>query len=179
MTHRMITLATAAAVALGIAAIAHAQTPMNVKLGLWEMTMTNQMSGMPAMPQVDLSQLPPEQRARVEAMMKARGGMGGGQPMVTKQCITKEKLEKQFYEPHQAKDESCKQTVVSSTASLQELKVECTGNQKMAGTVRFEAVDNEHVKGAVHFDTEAQGHAMTVDSVINGKWVAADCGDVK
>ena len=41
------------------------------------------------------------------------------------------------------------------------------------------SVDNEHVKGAVHFDTEAQGHAMTVDSVINGKWVAADCGDVK
>src|SRR5512133_1133308 len=40
-------------------AIASAQTPMNARLGLWEMTMANKIAGMPAMPampQVDLSQ---------------------------------------------------------------------------------------------------------------------------
>ena len=65
-------------------------TPLNVKEGLWEMTMTHSMTGMPAVPNIPpdaLAKLPPEQRARVEAMMK-------GGPNVQKVCITKEKLEK-------------------------------------------------------------------------------------
>lgn len=180
MNTRITTLAVAVTLAFGGAAVFAQHVPMNVKLGLWEMTVSNQMGGMPAMPQVDLSKVPPEQRARVEAMMKAGQGMMSGQPMVTKQCITKEKLERQFYEsPRQAKDESCKQTILNSTATVQEVKVECTGQQKMDGTVRFEATDNEHVKGTVHFNADAQGHAMTIDSTVNGKWVSADCGDVK
>ncbi|MGA2360569.1 MAG: hypothetical protein ABSF66_16325 [Terriglobales bacterium] len=68
-------------------------TPLNVKEGLWEMTVTHSMSGMPAMPDIPpdvLAKMPPEQRARMEAMMK-----GGPSTDVRKECITKEKIEKQ------------------------------------------------------------------------------------
>ncbi len=67
-------------------------TPLNVKEGLWEITVTHSMSGMPAMPSIPpdaLAKMPPEQRARIEAMMK-----GGASTDVHKDCITKEKLEK-------------------------------------------------------------------------------------
>ncbi len=178
MKNRSSAFVFAITIALATAAIMYAQTPMNVKLGLWEVTVSTQRSGMPAMPQVDLSKVPPEQRARVEAMMKQQQGMMAGQPTVTKTCITKEKLEKEFYQPNQA-DDSCKRTLVSSTASLQDIKIECSGKTKMAGTVRIEAVDNEHVTGKTHFDVDSEGHQMTVASTIAGKWVAADCGGVK
>ena len=58
------------------------------------MTVTHSMSGMPAIPNIPpdvLAKMPPEQRARVEAAMK-----GGPSTDVRKECITKEKLEKQL-----------------------------------------------------------------------------------
>ncbi len=182
MHRRSTKLLIAALVAASAAAVVSAQTHINAKLGLWEMTITNKIGGMPdmpAMPQVDLSQVPPEQRARVEAMMKQRQGMMGGQPTVTKQCITKEKLEKPFYQDAKM-DPSCKQTPITTTATVQEFKVECTGAQKMNGTVHFEAADPEHVNGTMHFNAEGpQGKAMTIDGTVAGKWIASDCGDVK
>src|SRR5450759_2339450 len=69
-------------------------TPLNVKEGLWEMTVTHSMTGMPAIPPDTLAKMPPEQRARVEAAMK-QSGMGGPTADVHKECVTKEKLEKQ------------------------------------------------------------------------------------
>jgi len=47
-------------------------TPLNVKEGLWEMTVTHSMTGMPAAPNLPpdaLAKLPPDQRARIEVMM--------------------------------------------------------------------------------------------------------------
>ena len=66
--------------------------PLDAKVGLWESSTTTEMSGraMPAMPQIPeaaLARMTPEQRAKMEAMMKSRAG---GTPMTTKVCITKE-----------------------------------------------------------------------------------------
>ena len=44
-------------------------TPLNIKEGLWEMTVTHSMTGMPAIPPETLAKMPPEQRARIEAAM--------------------------------------------------------------------------------------------------------------
>src|SRR5271167_782538 len=48
-------------------------SPLNAKEGLWEVTVTHSMSGMPAPPNIPpdaLAKLPPDQRARIEGMMK-------------------------------------------------------------------------------------------------------------
>ena len=46
------------------AAIA-ANTPLNLKLGLWEDTSQTESSGMPPIPQSVLDTIPPEQRAKM------------------------------------------------------------------------------------------------------------------
>ena len=48
-------------------------TPLNVKTGEWEATITNETSGQMPIPQEMIDKMTPEQRAKMEAMMKARG----------------------------------------------------------------------------------------------------------
>src|ERR1700676_2872864 len=51
--------------------------PLNVKTGLWQVSTTTTMSGLPDIPpemQARLDQMTPEQRAKMEAMMKSRFG---------------------------------------------------------------------------------------------------------
>src|ERR1700686_3767474 len=89
-------------------------TPLNIKEGLWEMTVTHSMTGMPAIPPETLARMPPEQRPRAEAAMK-----GTPTADVHKECVTKEKLEKQmaFDENRKDKDDDCIRTIVNATGS--------------------------------------------------------------
>jgi len=166
----------AAAISAGSTAVA--QGPMlNVKLGLWEVTSTSQTAGMPQMPQIDLSSLPPEARARAEAAMKAREAMQGT-PQTQKYCLTKEKLEKDLFQDKEM-DASCKRTTIENSATVKAYKIECTGEHKMSGDMRFEATSPAAVKGLIKMNIDAQGHAMTVNSNFMAKWVGDACGDVK
>jgi hypothetical protein len=152
-------------------------TPLNVKEGLWEVSVTHSMSGMPAMPSIPpdaLAKMPPEQRARVEAMMK-----GTPSTDVRKECVTKEKLEK-----HSAFSNNrgeCTRTVVSSTGSKLELKFHCEEKQSSSdGTFLMEAVASDNVKGTMHMVMNSNnGHTMNMDFSISSKYLGSACGDVK
>jgi Protein of unknown function (DUF3617) len=150
--------------------------PLDVKLGLWESTWTNQVSGMPPMPADALANLTPEQRAKVEDAMKARGN---GMPTVRtrKQCMTKEKLEKDTAFEDQ---KSCTHTVTSSTSHKLEVKLECAEQgMKSSGTFRVEAIDSENVKGAMQMVASGGDHTMNINANFTSKWLSADCGTVK
>ena len=151
-------------------------TPLNVKEGLWEMTVTHSMTGMPAVPNLPpdaLAKLPPEQRARVEAMMK-----GSASTDVHKECITKEKLEKHSAFSNNRGD--CTRTVVNSTGSKLELKLHCEEKQATTdGTLVVEALGSDGVKGKMHSVTNTDGHAMTMDFTFSSKYLGPACGDVK
>jgi hypothetical protein len=110
------------------------------------------------------------------AMQEAIGR--NNQPHVSKSCITQKQLEKapNFAEPH---DKSCKQTVVSRTTSLIETRVECSGPQKMTGTFRFQAQSREAIHGDVSMVMSDGNKTMTSKHTIQGKWLGADCGNVK
>jgi hypothetical protein len=122
-------------------------TPLNVKEGLWEMTVTHSMTGMPVAPNIPpdaLAKMPPEQRARIEAMMK-----GGPTTDVRKECITKEKLEKSS--AFSANRGSCTRTLVNSTSSKLEVKFHCEEKQSSSdGTLLVEAMGSDNVKGTMH-----------------------------
>ena len=62
---------------------------LDVKTGQWETTTSGQMTGMPAIPPEVLAKLTPEQRAKMESAMGARGA----KPIVSTYCLTKDKLE--------------------------------------------------------------------------------------
>ena len=151
-------------------------TPLNVKEGLWEMTVTHSMTGIPAVPNLPpevLAKMPPEQRARVESMMK-----GGPSTDVRKECITKEKLEKHSAFSNNRGD--CTRTVVNSTGHKLELKLHCEEKQATTdGTLVVEALSSDGVKGTMHSVTNTDGHAMTMDFTFSSKYLGPACGDVK
>ena len=70
MRHRQLARSSvlAGAGVVAIAALAWTQT-LNVKPGLWEVTSVTQATGLPGM---DLSKLPADQRAKIEAAVKRR-----------------------------------------------------------------------------------------------------------
>jgi Protein of unknown function (DUF3617) len=151
-------------------------TPLNVKEGLWEMTVTHSMSGMPATPNIPpdvLAKMPPEQRARVEAAMK-----GGPSTDVRKECITKEKLEKHSAFSNNRGD--CTRTVVNSTGSKLEVKIHCEEKQASTdGTLVLETVGSDRVKGTMQAVTNANGHTMNMNLTFSSKYLGPACGDVK
>jgi len=161
--------------------------PIDVKPGLWENTTTSQISGlsMPNMPQMSpdqLAKMPPEARARVEAMMK--GGPGAPQTNTMKACITSEQLSKPMFGNG---DKSCTYKLAASSFGSQTIHVECTrGNTKTAGDLTLNRVDSEHLKGDMLMKTTGDsstagsaGQNMTIKLSFSNKWLGSDCGDVK
>jgi hypothetical protein len=158
--------------ALYCAAVCAAQTtPLNVKTGEWESTLTSETSGQLPLPQEMLDKMTPEQRAKMEAMMKARG-MQGPRTTVTKHCVKKEDLDKPFAN----ENKSCKQTVLTSSGASQEIRMECEiGGGKQAGTLKLEAVDSSTVKGSMQMTASNAGRTMNVNSTFSAKWLGPAC----
>ena len=159
-------------IALALASTVAYSEPLDVKPGLWEMTITSDLNGMPP---IDYSGMTPEQKARIEAAMKARHAMGAIAD-VHKSCVAKEEL---AHEPFQEEDmESCTHTVISSTRTKWQSKLVCT-HPKRVGEFRMEAQSHERIKGAMHMNESDDKHAMAVQVSIAGRWLGSDCGDIK
>ena|SRR5579883_860940 len=153
--------------------------PIDVKPGLWETTMKTEMNGatmqMPQIPEETLNRMPPEQRARVEAMMKGRGSLGNN---TTRSCITKDMIAQGLaYQ----KDKSCTYKLANSSASKQEIHVECTrGPNQTNGDLVLDRVDSEHVKGNMVMKVSNDGRgAMNMKMAFESKFISSDCGSVK
>lgn len=150
--------------------------PMDVKLGLWESTVTTHL-GMPALPAELLAKLTPEQRAKMEAAMQGRGG-GSPRTDTTRHCITKETLN-QALSFGENKSQNCRRTLVSSTGAKQVVHVECTTAAiTTSGDLEFEAVDRETIKGSMVMNAGQGGRGMSTKMEFTSKWLGADCGDV-
>lgn len=160
--------------------------PVDVKVGLWESTASIEVSGMPAMPQMpaispdQLAQMPPEARARIEAMMKGRGG--SPQANTSRYCLAKDSLRQALYNS----DKSCTNKLVSSSGTTQQIHLECTrGNTRSTGDMTLDRVDAEHLKGngvlktTGDASTGAAGRTMDVKISFSSHWISADCGDIK
>lgn len=151
--------------------------PLNVKEGLWEVTVTHSMSGMPNssmanIPPDALAKMTPQQRAQIEAMM-------GGKPSTDrKECVTKDKLQKNSVFSNNRGD--CTRTVVNSTGRKLEVKFHCEEKQSVSdGNFVMETIGSDNVKGTMHMVSTGSGHNMTMDFTINSKYLGPDCGDVK
>ena len=149
-------------------------TPLDVKPGLWESTVTIQSSGMPGIPEETLAKLPPEQRARMEAAVKAP-------PHVTsRSCRTSETLKKPLEFGDRA-NSSCKRTVVSSSPGAMEFHLECNnGRTRSVGDGHVQAVSSESLKGETVMNTIMEGRGAIISKVLfSSTWLGSDCGDVK
>jgi len=151
--------------------------PLNVKTGLWGTAMTTKMSGAIPLPAELMSQLTPEQRAVMEARMKANSGEKTWTD-TSKSCLTKEQLEKG--RAFEQKDKECSQTVATSNGNKAELRFACEiENIKMSGTMYLEAVSPEDVKGSGQTTATGNGHTMNGNTNFSAKWLGPACGNVK
>lgn len=166
----------ARAAALGIAAAActgaFAQS-FSAKPGLWENTITTQISGAPPM---DMSRMSPEQRARIEEMMKKREAMGPREH-THRSCITKEDLERG---PQFERNDNCKYTVTSRSATRLAGTAQCThGEMTSSGDFMWEVSGGTSMRGVMHNTMQRNGKEQKVTVNMEGKWLGSDCGDVK
>ena len=171
---RLVSVATVMVVGLAVPALS-AELP-HVKLGLWEMTVSVQMKGMPS---VDLSKVPADKQAMAQSMMKnAMAQMG--KPHTFKTCISEEQLKKGV-SFNDNKEPSCATTVLKSSSTELQVKQVCTGKHPRTMTIDYKAVTPESVSGGAHVDMTGDSSAggMAADSKISGKWLGEDCGSLK
>ena len=154
-----------------VAVLVAQKSPLNLKAGLWEMTIqVNMPGGIP--PGVDTSKMTPEQKTRMETMMKGRLG---GTPTVTQSCVTQEDLDKNQVQKDPPGSE-CKTVVTKATATLVEYTQTCTGTMAGVREARLEA-PTPTTMTMVAKSSSGTGAGMTVN--MTGKWLAASCGTVK
>ncbi len=157
-----------------------AQTPapkpaLNVRMGLWETTSTMNIGG--DMPGVDMSQMTPEQKAHMQAMMQ---NMMGAHTTTVKSCLTRQKFDEDTFMTQKDPDMKCEQKITTNTATTLEITETCTGDRPTTMHIHFTAASPTSVQGTVKTTTAATaGHAMNMDGTITSKWLSADCGDVK
>jgi hypothetical protein len=183
----------AAAAALAAAGPAAAQ---KIAPGLWEHTITMKMSGNPQMEeamkrmQEQLANMPPEKRKQMEEMMARQGGGGGvtaggvagmmsGQPTTMKVCITPEQAAKDHIPTSNG---NCQQVDTQRSGKTMKVKFTCSrpDGGSMTGEGQFNMVsDKEHNGHMVMNGTGRKGEPMHMEIDQAGRWLGADCGDVK
>jgi hypothetical protein len=145
-----------------------------IKPGLWQIQMERVVDGqkMPDMSE-RMKNMSPEKRAQMEAMMKQHGvGMGGGGNQM---CYTREMLE---HSPWADIQTDCKPTFSSRTSSAWKWHTSCPkASLEADGEAIFINSESYTVKttSVSKFGDKVRNSSTTM----TGKWVSADCGDVK
>jgi len=147
--------------------------PLDAKTGLWEVQTSYTQSGMPSIPSVDLSMLPPAQRAQIEALMQSQSGVPENNTFRT--CVTEEDLNS--FMPEDV-DESCTTTIVKSTPKAQEIKVTCNGSGQGTGLIKVNMPNRTSMTSDMQMSATVDGQEMRMTTKSSGKWISDDCGDV-
>jgi|SRR5665213_4557557 len=148
-------------------------SPLDVKTGQWESTVTGQATGIPPIPDEVLNRMTPEQRAKIQAAMQARGSKA----TVSKSCLTKDKLDKAF-DLGDENTKSCSRSLITSSGSKQEIRIDCTRKDvKTTGTVKVEALNSENVKGSMRMTVTNGEHTMNMNYIFAAKWIGPVCAE--
>jgi hypothetical protein len=156
-----------------LAPSAGAADKLDVKPGLWEITSTHHISGVPPMPKEWQEKVTPEQRAAMETAFKKEAEKGP-QTDTERECITQQDAERPF---DVADSKDCTQTVVRTTRTTQEVRLSCNGEFKGAGVLRVNTPTPETMTGTLDLQLGDDKDAMKVKSQLSGRWLGPDCGD--
>jgi hypothetical protein len=155
------------------APLALAADKLDVKPGLWEITSTHHISGVPPMPKEWTEKVTPEQRAAMEAAFQKEAEKGP-ETDTERECISKKEAEQPF-DIGDTKD--CTQKVVRTTKTTQEVHLSCNGEFKGSGVLRVTSPTPETMTGSLELQLGEGKDAMKVKSELKGRWLGPDCGD--
>lgn len=173
---RILVVGVGMGVVAALPARADDNTPLAVKPGLWEMTSDMQHSGAPPIPPEALAKMSPEQRQKVEQAMQ---GAMGPQHRVDKHCVTAEDIKKGFDRMDETSRGQCTQKVTASSTTLHAGTFSCAGQGNRSGSYRVEAKSPESVVANWNMTMTRGADTMTMKNDMQGKWLGADCGDLK
>jgi hypothetical protein len=172
-------------VAAALVLAASAAGAQSLKPGLWEVTHKMQTSGDPkgqdrmAQMNQQMAKMPPEQRKKVEEMMAKNGvKMGSGSPgggMSMKICMTKEMVERNDVPAQQG---DCKTTRQSRSGNTMKTAFSC-GNPPSSGEGQITFLNSEAYTTKMVMTSMASGKPQKIDMEGGGKWLGADCGNIK
>jgi len=169
----------AASLAIGSAAIVHAQSAPPIKPGLWQTKVQQddpEMAAKMREMEAQLKNLPPEARKQIDAMMKQQG-ISLGAPGVIKMCFSKEQLSEEGWQGLQQRGD-CK---VDTTRQGKHWKFRASCPPPNASVTEGEAVflspERYTVKSST--TTSVAGQPKVMKTSAESTWLGADCGDLK
>jgi hypothetical protein len=140
---------------LCVVALAAQAQGQSRKPGLWEVSSSMTMSGMP-------------------------GNMPAAGSHTTQVCVTQAMIDKYGGPTSSPPQGQCQMTNVSLTASGMTANLACTGKTSMTGTVQTTFVDANTTKTTMTMNmTMGNGQAMTMTMQSTATYKGADCGSVK
>lgn len=153
---------------------AGAIAPLDIRLGLWEITLTVKIDNPPPLPPQVLAKLTPEQRARIESKARQRD-LERAQTTVKSSCLgDKERHQPSLFAFGEAP--GCHQTVLNASRTRQEIQVDCgPGLSKGGGTFRIEAIDPENVKVSSDWFATDGSRTLRSSSSATLRWLGASC----
>jgi hypothetical protein len=160
-----------AAAALLLPLLASSAEQLDIKTGLWEITSSTQMSGTPQLPKEVTAHMTPEQRAKLEADLKSAAK--DAKKSTDRSCITKKDIENPFH----GASENCKQSIVRTTRTTQEVNLVCSGEPKGTGFIRITTPTPETMTGVMDIRMGDGKDALNLKANLTGRWLGADCGD--
>jgi hypothetical protein len=154
-----------------------------MKPGLW--SLSNQMTSndpqlaqaMSAMQQ-HMANMSPEQRQQMQQMMQRNGmqlDIGAGGAVQTKLCMTREMAERKEFPVQQG---DCKQTFTQQSSTRGHIAFSCT-KPKVSGEGDVTADSDTSYRARMKIKSEEQGRNQVVDMDVTGKWLSADCGNIR
>ena len=143
-----------------------ADPTLAINPGLWEYT-----PAATPLPADVLAALPPDQRAKAAALAKLA-------PRAYKMCITPQQI-KDGPKLAQRAMPGCQRTVVASSPTLLELRDQCSGAMTGTITVRIAAPAPDTLRVTSDAEMSQSGQTHSMKQTLAGKWLGADCGDVK
>jgi hypothetical protein len=159
-------------------------TAQSLKPGLWEISnkMDNpQVNQAMAQMQQQMAQMPPEQRKQMEAMMAQRGmkmGTGAGGVTTVQMCMTTEMLARDDAMVQQQQQGDCKMTSQSRSGNTMKVAYACSNPPStIDGEYTYKGAEGYSSKMVVKSTQGGKSDTMTIEGT--GKWLSADCGNVK
>jgi hypothetical protein len=148
---------------------------LNVKTGLWEVTKTIRNVGHMPIPAGMLERLTPEQRARMEARLKAQPAERS-RTITEKECVTEQDMHKgDLFTTNPNRE--CTEHLVNATSTDAVIQLACREEGLQGnGMVKIKVLNPESVEGSSHITATGNGRTLNTDSTFTAKWVSATCG---
>jgi hypothetical protein len=159
-----------------------------LKAGLWETRViklvsdgqdnTAKMADASARMQAAMANMPPDQRARMEAMMKERGGPSMGADGTGRICISPELANEE--KPYVGKDQHCDPVSIQRSGNRASYTLNCKSNGETSTGKGEMTTTGDTI--AAQFDltthlANGESHVRHVETEM--KFLGTDCGNVK